>query len=111
MGGDVGEGLGPVLLDPGRSPAAGGERGLALGRRTRRRGRRRGGVDVHGSGGGGSRHGGAETLVLAGGIGGGWLAPIRNPLALGRLGDLASECEVGLSEWSDVSARRAAAVG
>jgi hypothetical protein len=73
VGGDVGEGLGPVLLDPGRCPAASGERRLALGRRTRRRGRRRGCVDVHGSGGGGSRHGVAETLGLAGGIGGnGW---------------------------------------
>jgi len=69
VGGDVGEGLGPVLLDPGRSPAGGGERRLALGRRPGRRG----GVDVHGSGRGGSRHGGAETLALAGGIGGnGW---------------------------------------
>lgn len=56
VGGDVGEGLGPVLLDPGRGldGGGGGERRLAL------EGRGRGGaVDVHRSGGGGARHGGA----------------------------------------------------
>jgi hypothetical protein len=57
VGGDVGEGLGPVLLDPGRGPAGGGERRLALCRSP-------GCVDVHGSGGSRCLHGGAETLEL-----------------------------------------------
>lgn len=84
MGGDIAEGLGAVLLDPGRGPTAGsgGERRLALGGRPRRR---RGGVDVHRSGGGGSRHGvaqrEAETLELEEGIGGNGWRQFETPLA------------------------------
>lgn len=74
VGGDVGEGLGPVLLHPWRGPHGPSERRLALRRFPRRQWGRRGGVDVHGSGGGGSRHGKrVETLELGGGIvGNGW---------------------------------------